>query len=170
MIQCRKELVGLLILGLDIFAPVIAWLLTTGSLTPYVAGKVPPGQFGYVLSKLAGLLAFAVLWIQVVLALSWRIAILDFFPSVSRRTHAVLGSICTGLVLLHLALFFQAVTVRTGTPAWGLLIPDFDGGYYQGNLSLGKLGFYGLIFVVLAGVFRMHRRPGWRCPRPCPHR
>ncbi|WP_250465074.1 hypothetical protein [Microbulbifer litoralis] len=144
-------------------APLAIWYLATGNPIQYFTQEVPPGQLPYIFSKLAGLLAFSCFWLQCLLALARRAPVLqNNIPPLSTRAHIRLGLTTVGLITAHLGLFFAAVTLRTGKPAWGLLLPHFNGGFYQLHVGLGLIGLWLLLLAVFAG-WQVHRgKQAWK--------
>ena len=58
-----------LILTTVMVLPLFTWLASIGSPMTYFHYDLPPGQIMYILAKLAGLYAFAMLWLQIMFAL-----------------------------------------------------------------------------------------------------
>jgi len=137
-------------------APVIVWLVSVGDPSAYLAHDLPPGQALYIFSKLSGLLALFFLWGQCLLALAHRAPILRELPAVGITTHRRLGLLTFTTALTHVVLFVLAASLRAGSPAWNLLIPNFTHGYYNSFVSLGVIA----IWLLLLGVWA-----GWRTSR-----
>lgn len=150
------------ILTAPIAVMVFVWARSVGNPLDYLAHSVPPGQLLYVLSKLAGLLAFALLWAQCMLALAKRVRLLRAFPSLSLRRHLILGLATLAMCLGHLGLFFGAAWLRQGSAPWALLVPNFSAGYYKLHVSLGLLGLLALGLGVFAGWKSRRGHKGWR--------
>jgi len=131
--------------------PAMIWYQQTGDLGLYFTEAVPAGQFLYVLSKLAGMYALLFIALQIIVSLAgWLIPL-------HRLSHSLLGTFVVLLGLAHALLFFTAVSVRQGDPAWGLLFPGFRD-YYHTHLTLGLFGLWILIAVMISGVVRSINR------------
>ena len=152
--------------------PAYALLVVVGTLSSIsdslmvaIAPTAPPGQLLYVLSKVAGLLAIVLVWLQLMLSLSGKF--FDQLAYAGSRVHRISGLMLLLLLSLHAALFVAAVSVRHGSLSLGILIPDFTSGFYTSSVSLGILGLllFGLTSAVY--VFRKTRehlfRWGHRC-------
>ena len=141
-----------LVLALVCCAPLIVWLATVHHPLSYVRfGGMPPGQQFYLIAKLAGLLAFCLFWTQCVLALARHAPMLPGFPGSDLRLHRRLGLATAALILVHVGCFVAATTMRTGHPAWDLLWPVFDQGFYKFNIGLGVVAFWLVCLTVFAG-------------------
>ncbi|MFA0813023.1 hypothetical protein [Microbulbifer epialgicus] len=131
--------------------PLVTWWSSVGNPVDYFGGYMPPGQQAYILSKLAGLLAISLFWLQCLFALGKRFSGAAFAQFCGHRSHVALGSLTLIMVLLHVSLFFAAVSIRTGSPAWGLLVPKFSHGYYNQQVTLGLIAFLLLCVGAFAG-------------------
>lgn len=146
-----------LALALVCCAPLIVWVTTVQHPLSYVRfGGMPPGQQLYLIAKLAGLLAFCLFWTQCILALARHAPMLPGFPVSDLKLHRRLGFTTAVLILVHVGCFVAATQLRTGHPAWNLLVPVVDQGFYKFNVSLGVAAFW----VSCATVFA-----GWRTAR-----
>lgn len=134
--------------------PVVIWMQSTGDLSIYIDYETPPGQLYYVFSKLMGMYAIFLLWLQVIFMLIKRSSIGEKLPHWSIKLHRNLGIITFCCLLVHAVLFMTAVSIRKGHLAFGALIPKFDHGFYTSAVSLGVLALYGLILVIIAGFIR----------------
>ena len=132
-------------------APVLIWYRQAGDPGIYFSPAAPPGQLLYVLSKLAGMYALLLATLQLLLAFMKGPGLTTV--STLRRRHALIGAGVVLLVLAHAALFFSAVSLRQGYPAWGLLAPDFRD-FYHSHLSFGLLALVLLLGVALSGIMR----------------
>lgn len=141
-----------MVLALVCCAPLIVWMASVQHPLSYVRfGGMPPGQQLYLVAKLAGLLAFCLFWTQCVLALARHAPMLPGFPASDLRLHRRLGFTTAGLILMHVGCFLVATSMRTGHPAWDLLLPVFDQGFYKFNISLGVVAFWLVCVTVFAG-------------------
>jgi DMSO/TMAO reductase YedYZ heme-binding membrane subunit len=141
-----------MVLALVCFAPLIVWLASVQHPLSYVRfGGMPPGQQLYLVAKLAGLLAFCLFWTQCVLALARHAPMLPGFPASDLRLHRRLGFTTAGLILVHVGCFLVATSMRTGHPAWDLLLPVFDQGFYKFSIGLGVVAFWLVCVTVFAG-------------------
>jgi hypothetical protein len=131
--------------------PAVIWRQQTGDLSLYFTETVPAGQLLYVLSKLAGMYALLFIALQIIVSLAGRMKLIPLHRL--RLSHPLLGTLVVLLGLAHALLFFAAVSVRQGDPAWGLLFPGFRD-FYHTHLSLGVFGLWILISVMISGVVR----------------
>ncbi len=144
----RAALAALLVFGLT--SPGLVFLRSTGDLGLYFREAVPPGQFLYVLAKLAGLYAIALIWLQLVLGALRPWLESHFSSRAVLRLHVRLGPLALLLILTHALLFAAAVSLRseTGLP-WALFVPQLTGPFYPRMVSLGVLA---LLLVLIAAV------------------
>lgn len=144
-------------LGACVLVPVMVWWQSVGDMRVYLDYRTPPGQSLYVLSKLAGLYALFLGWLQILLMLMKQAAPDGIARRWSLAYHRAFGFTVLGCMTLHVALFVAAASLRTGHVAFGLLAPNFNG-FYATAVSLGLFGFYGIVIVVIAGVLRAAAR------------
>ena len=136
-------LVCALLVGVGAIFSVSDSLMT--AITPFT----PPGQLLYVLSKMVGLLAMVLIWLQLMLSLSSRV-----FGQIVRlgsRVHRINGLALLFLLSLHVVLLVAAVSVRHGSLSLSLLVPNFASGYYTSSTSLGVLGL--LLFGLASAIY-----------------
>ena len=131
--------------------PWMIWHQQTGDLSLYFTEAVPAGQLLYVLSKLAGMYALLFIALQIIVSLVGRLKLIPIHRM--RLSHPLLGSLVVLLGVAHALLFFTAVSVRQGDPAWGVLFPGFRD-FYHTHLTLGVFGLWILIAVMISGVVR----------------
>jgi len=146
------------VLTFTLVIPVLIWLQQTGNFSVYFDGTSPPGQLAYIISKLMGMLALALIAGQMILSLCQRLALINI--QWLGRAHRYLG---LGIVLCaasHLLLFFIAVTLRQESPAFSLFLLDFRD-FYHTHLSFGLLGLWLLIVVAVIGRLRRLRDYRW---------
>lgn len=143
-------------------APVIVWWVSVGDPGAYLSHDLPPGQALYIFSKLSGLLALFLFWGQCLLALAHRAPILRGIPPVGVTTHRRLGLLTFTVALMHVILFVIAASLRAGSPAWNLLIPNFTHGYYNSFVSLGVLAMWLLLLGVWAGWRTSRGYAAWK--------
>lgn len=147
-----------LITALMFLTPVGLWCYTTGNPLFYFVEDTPPGQGLYVISKGVALVALSLFWFQCVAALSKNTPNISGFFRLSLRAHRLVGTTLLALIIIHVLLFFVAVTVRSGHLAFGVLIPRFDQGFYNFYVSLGGVAFILLIVAIIAGIMRTKYR------------
>lgn len=135
-------------------APVMLWAWSTGNPAYYLQHAAPPGQGLYVASRLLGLIALSLFWFQAMTALARGVPRLQGFFLLSPVNHRRLGLSLFGLVIAHVLLFFLAVSLRTGHVAYGVLIPDFEAGFYRFYVSLGVIALALLPLGIAAGYLR----------------
>lgn len=137
-------------------APVVAWWWSVGDPSVYFTHELPAGQGLYAFAKLAGLLGFALLWVQALLGMAPRVPLFRALPVVSRSTHIWLGSSTAMLIVAHVGLFVAGSSLRKKTVAWELLLPNLDHGYYFQMITLGAVALYLLMIAFFAG-WRLRR-------------
>lgn len=137
-----------------VVVPALIWLQSTGDISIYFEYETPPGQIYYVLSKLTGMYAVFLLWLQVVLALAKKTKMGEKLPFQGINFHRNLGMLSFSTLVLHIALFVTAVSIRKAYFAYELLLPNISHGFYAFAMTLGVLAFYGVILVVIAGYIR----------------
>lgn len=152
-----------LLLG-SLFVPVLIWWSSVEDLSIYIEYETPDGQLAYVLSKLAGLYAIFLLWLQVVLTLLKRTPLSGSIRFWSLRFHRRLGMATFTLIVLHAALFVTATSQRKAVLAYDVLLPNFDGGFFAFAVALGVLALYGAIIVVIAGYLRASGKSAGKWP------
>ncbi len=145
--------VGMFCLAL-VAGPGFVWLQSVGDLSIYIKYETPPGQVPYIFSKLAGMYAVFLLWLQVVFALIQKSPIGEKIAFWNLSLHRTLGYLSAGLLVLHASLYVAAASLRTNHLAFNVLLPDFSQGFYAFAVSLGVLAFYGMAVVIIAGHVR----------------
>lgn len=143
-------------------APAMAWWWSVGDPSVYFTHDLPVGQGLYAFAKLAGLLGFALLWVQAVLGMAPRVPLFRAMPAISRSTHIWLGSSAALLIVAHVGLFVAGSSLRKKTVAWDLLLPNLDHGYYFQMITLGAVALYLLILGLLAGWRLHHGQRRWK--------
>ena len=145
-----------------IFAPLMVWLSTLGNPVNYWHYDLPPGQLLYVISKLLGLYAITLLWLQAMYGLlrheQWA---RFFFPAWSIQRHRSIGLLVLFSVLLHASVFFVAASIRKNEIMLHLLVPDFTNGFYSAVVSLGLVALVMMLIGVAAGLLRHKIGKGW---------
>jgi len=142
--------------------PLGSWLAALGNPVAYFQYELPPGQVLYILSKLLGLYAILLLWLQLMYGLLKNDALLRaVIPRWSISIHRLLGLSTLLMTSLHFVVFFIATSIRKGAVAVQLLVPDFGNGYYSTTVSLGWLALVGLWVVAVAGIARARGGHGW---------
>ncbi len=148
-----------LMIGICLLVPFVAWWLSVGDPSVYWRYTLPPGQVLFAIAKLAGLAAMTLMTLQAAWALVSRSAWRRVLPQTTLN-HQALG-LATGLLALaHGVLFIVASSLRRKVPAWDLLLPNFDHGYYFACVSLGAIALHLMVVVTVAGwqLRRGHRR------------
>lgn len=158
----KVKRLGIALVLLSISAVTLGWLFSVGNPMVYLTHSVSPGQFLYILSKLAGLLALVLICVQVILMLIKAGQSLIAVPGISSKRHMQLGLTTFALCLLHIVLIFSAIWLRQGKAPWGLFLPDFAAGYYKLHLSLGVVAFYLLCAGIVAGWKLRSKKPAWK--------
>ena len=116
----------------------------------------------YILAKLAGMYAFILLWLQVMVALLKHDQLFGYLvPRWSPGRHRLLGIMTLLTAWTHFLCFFSAVSIRKDTIAYDLLMPEFEKGIYFFAVSLGWFALAGLTLVALTGLLRAKSQGIW---------
>ncbi|MEX0915322.1 MAG: hypothetical protein WDZ60_05460, partial [Wenzhouxiangellaceae bacterium] len=158
----KAKRLGIALILLSIIAVTLGWWFSVGNPIMYLTHSVSPGQFLYILSKLAGLLALVLIGVQVILMLIRASQRFVAVPGISYKRHMQLGLTTFAFCLLHVVLIFSAIWLRQGKAPWGLLLPDLTANYYKFHLSLGVVAFYVLCAGIVAGWKLRGNKPGWK--------
>lgn len=135
--------------------PLIIWMQSIENLSDYFGYSLPPGQLAYIFSKLMGLYALSLLSLQIVVGL--------LLPKTGRRHfHQYLGLCSLAALLIHASLFVCAASLRSGHLALHLFLPKLFATYYEFGVSMGVIGFWVILIVVVAGVCRLSGFKSWR--------
>ena len=148
--------IGLFIIIVLIALPASTWTYSVGNPLIYFKYDTPPGQVFYVLSKLTGLYAIVLIWMQASLALLHNTPLKSQIKFWNLKFHKTLGLLATAFLVSHAALFIAAVSIRKDNIALNLLIPQFDNSFYAFSVALGVIGLYGLLATVALGFYRAH--------------
>jgi len=151
---------GLIYLCL-IFIVTAAYFLSVGEWSYYFTTDNLPGQFFYILSKYIGLVAIFFVWIQLVTGLLGDVGLRKFGINVSPLFHRKHGILTLSLVLLHIALFITATSIRAGHVTWHFLWFDFDG-YYVSKISIGLIGCMVIMIGISVAIVGRIKQKQWR--------
>lgn len=143
---------SLLWAGLSLVFCTYIWLEHTESVSAIFDTSFPAGQRFYLASKFLALLALVSLVLQVVFMLASRY-VRSKIVKLSIVGHAVLGVLTFALIAGHSLSFIVAASLRGGSPAYALLLPNFQTGLYNAAVSLGLVAFYFSILLLLVGYF-----------------
>lgn len=143
------------IVAILLTVPAIVWLINLGEPLAYLSHRVPTGQILYIFSKLFALYALAFMTTQVFLGIQGRRS--DLF-----RFHPTVGALTAIFVLLHLAAYIIAATLRSKHSALDVLIPTFNKGFLKLSVSLGVIAVYLLIAVMISGFLLLKRKRAFR--------
>lgn len=142
--------------------PAVTWLSVTGNPLGDLYNELPPGQLLYRFSKLAGLYAVMLLWMQVMYGLLKTLPrVQGILPIWSVSLHRGLGLSVLVLALLHFGLFVIAVSLRKQAVAWNLFLPDFSQGFYTSVVSVGWCALLVLLIVAIVGLLRNKLSGPW---------
>lgn len=134
--------------------PGFIWYGQTGDLSVYFSESTPDGQFLYVLSKLVGMYALLCIAWQIIASLLTRLGMAQsYWQDV---THRLFGTFAVVLALVHLLLFFTAVSIRQDSLALGMFLPNFKD-FYHTHLTFGLVGLWILFAVLVAGLIRFRK-------------
>lgn len=130
----------------------------TGDWVAYFRDESLDGQFLYVLSKLVGLYAIVLMWLQLMSGLV-RIRLFDGWNPVIHRN---LGLVTLSLVVLHVTLFVAGVSIRNGHFAYKLLLPNLFGPYFPKIVALGVIALWLLIIAAVFAAIRNRLPIVWK--------
>ncbi len=136
-----------------IVIPFVSWADLKGNLIDYFIYIIPEGQLLYVVSKLLGLYSIAFLWLHISYALLRKSVFNNFIVPWSIKQHHNTAAFAIVLMIVHIVLFFIAVSLRNQAIAVDLLLPSFTNGYYKSLLSFGVIAFWLILCVVITGIF-----------------
>lgn len=139
-----REKIILIILFL---IPTVVWLNNTGNPLLYLTKHVPIGQGFYVWSKLFGLYAVILFWLQATIGLLKNT---KYQPQwISPAIHKWLGITLLLIIIFHVSSFITATTLRSGHLTSHLLLPNTED-YYHARITLGLLSFSLVVVTLLA--------------------
>lgn len=141
-----------------LLVPGITHMLHTGNWEIYFRNDSLDGQFLYILSKLVGLYAIILLWLQLMSGLVRNVFFFDWHPVMHRN----LGLLILSLVVLHVVLFVAGVSIRNGYFAYKLLLPNFFGSYYPKIVALGIVALWLLIMAAVFAAVRNKLPVVWK--------
>ena len=146
-------------------APVVLWKLTGNTLPWLDIRSSPPGQWLYILSKLAALYAVALIGLQLSLLVLQTGTTTKQHRLWSLSVHRVLGMITLIVITVHVTAFTAATSVRNGELALHLFLPVLGDGYYRTMISIGALGLW-LSIIGASLQLRIAHRIGLRWLHP----
>lgn len=135
--------------------PLGVWITVEGNPIHYLTHPVPDGQAFYIFSKLIGLYAFILLWLHVMWVILKNTSAGNVLPKWRRQYHQVMGVSLVGVIVVHIALFVTAVSLRKEAFAYNLLFPNFSD-YYHSLLGLGVLALWLLPLIIYTGFKLKH--------------
>lgn len=157
----RRLLAALAVLALFLL-PLLTMSSQTGAMTYYLGEGYPPGQSAYIAMRIAGHLAFVLLFLQIVLGLRRRTIERALGLGSLLSVHRSLGLAGFLLAASHPLLFEWARRLRTGQDSLKVTLwPPRDHGFYELHQFFGALGLYLLVIGVLAGVYGPRLAPTW---------
>ncbi len=160
----RNRLIAGALVAALFLLPLFTLTRQTGAMTYYLGEGYPPGQSAYIMMRVAGQLAFTLVFLQIVLGLQHRrIERWLDLPSLV-PVHRSVGLAAFLIALSHPILFEWARQLRTGQSTVTVTFwPPWRTGFYELHQLFGALGLYLLLVGVLAGVFGPRLAPrAWR--------
>lgn len=150
--------------------PGLTWLSSVGDLADYWRNQAPPGQVPYVVSKLFGLFAIAIFWMQLVyMVLNAKTNSLLGIEGFNKY-HRGVGACIFLLIASHVAFFLLGPVLRINQFMTQYLTPTFSAGFYRSIVTLGIfaaiLVIVGLLFVVGRNQSTNVRKWGHRAMMP----
>jgi predicted ferric reductase len=160
----RRRLACALILAILLAVPLAAFAYNVRGPLQYLGPNPPPGQPAYIMMRVAGHVAFVLMFAQLVVGSS-AVALsrwLDWGGLV--RFHRGLGLFTIGAVLSHPLLFGWGRTLRAGKEQVSTtLLPHLGVNYWETMLALGAFALYAAILAAAAAM--LGRRIGERAWR-----
>jgi predicted ferric reductase len=149
----RHRLIAGLAVAALLVLPLGSLTSQTGAMTYYLGEGYPPGQGAYIMMRIAGHLAFALVFLQIVLGLKHR-GVAKWLGTTSLvPVHRSIGLAALMLALSHPILFEWARQLRTGqSTVTATFWPPTHTGFYELHQFFGAIGLYLLIVGVIAGV------------------
>ena len=141
------------LLGIPLIALAAYLYFLNNGLNEITRPYAPPGQSLYVLSKVAAILVYLLMWWQIMLGL---------FKKINTTHHIVFGTGIFILITSHATLFIAAVSIRQEQLVLGMLLPDFTAGYYKSGLSLGVIALFFIFMVTFTGFLRKKLKNVWK--------
>ncbi len=140
--------------------PFALWHFTSDVMSYFRYGA-PTGQLWYVFSKLFALYAVLLLWYQVLSTLLKGTRYHALFPTWTFLRHRTIGSLTLLTIMVHIACFVTAASLRKETIAWGLLLPDFHD-FYHAAITIGLFGFFIVWIAIGAAILRRRFPTVWK--------
>lgn len=138
-----------LLISVGMVLPFVYWLYSVGDPAAYFSKNSPDGQLIYAISKLLGLYALALLWLQFILVFL-KGKIIDLSPS----EHIKIGAIAWLFMLSHFLFFLSAVAIRGGQFHYEMFFPLIVDDFYKQMVAVGALAFWLFNVVIIAGIAR----------------
>ncbi len=162
-IRRNRSLAVLVVVAL-LFLPLGALTHQTGTMTYYLGQGYPPGQGAYIMMRIAGHLAYTLVFLQILVGLLHRPIQRALGLGPLLPVHRSLGLAAVLLAFSHPVLFEWARQLRTGqSTITATFWPPRDHGFYELHQFFGALGLYLLLIGVLAGVYGPRLAPkAWR--------
>jgi predicted ferric reductase len=159
----NRLLLGLAALAV-LLAPLAVIKADTGAMTYYLGAGYPPGQSAYIMMRYAGAIAFALVFLQLILGLHGRRIQRWIDGPPLLPVHRSLGLAAMAFAFLHPILFAWARWLRTGQSAVVVTFwPNRQEGFYELHQFYGAIALYALVVGVLAGIFGPRLAPRhWR--------
>lgn len=149
----RHRLIAGLLVAALLVVPVVSMTTQTGAMTYYLGEGYPPGQGAYIMMRVAGHLAFALVFLQIVLGLRHRSVERYLGMTSLVPVHRSLGLAAMMIALSHPVLFEWARELRTGqNTIIASFWPPTHTGHYELHQFFGALGLYLLMLGVVAGI------------------
>lgn len=160
----RNRILAVLAVAALLLLPLGALTRQTGTMAYYLGQGYPPGQGAYIMMRVAGHLAYSLVFLQILVGLLHRpfqraLGLGPLLP-----VHRSLGLAAFLLAVSHPVLFEWARQLRTGQSSIAATFwPPRDHGFYELHQFFGALGLYLLLIGVLAGVYGPRLAPkAWR--------
>ena len=146
------EMLLFMLMAMTFIAPVANMIQSSTGVIDLFRYDAPKGQLFYIFSKIFAICSFILLFWQLLLGL---------LKMTGRRLHIILGSLLFSLILLHVIAFVLAVSLRGGSFAFHILLPDFFSGYYKSAVSLGVVALLLLFISIYSGALRSKVSRHW---------
>jgi predicted ferric reductase len=160
----RHRLIAALGVAALLVLPLASLTSQTGAMSYYLGEGYPPGQGAYVMMRVAGHLAFALVFLQIVLGLQHRRVEAWLGTRTLLPVHRSLGLAALLIAFSHPVLFEWARQLRTGqSSVTATFWPPVATGFYELHQFFGAMGLYLLVVGVAAGALGPRLAPrSWR--------
>ncbi|MDO3382369.1 hypothetical protein [Gilvimarinus algae] len=156
-LRSRPTLIKAVIYSVASLMPLVIWLQTHSDLLYYFQHETPPGQATYIFSKLLGFYVISLLWLQLLIAKLPKSNSHKKKVKPPTNEHVYIGFAVFLTIFSHILCFIFAVFLRSGKAPIQLFVPNLNQDYYHNSISIGAIGLWLIVIVMLAGLARRHK-------------